>query len=81
MNTNNPMKLVQQLRQIQNPQQIAMNMLKQNSANNPIIQNIYQMAQNNDVKGIENVARNMFKEQGKDFDSEFNQFKQMFGMK
>lgn len=60
-----------------NIKQMVMNMLKNNS--NPIFANLIGMAQNNDVKGIENFARNFYKEQGKDFDKEFNEFKNMLG--
>ena len=44
------------------------------------MQNLLVLAQKKDTKGIENVARNMAKERGIDFDSEFNSFKQMFGL-
>ena len=36
------------------------------------------MANKGDTKGIEEFARNYMKEQGKDFDKEFNNFKGMF---
>ena len=32
------------------------------------------MAEKGDTKGVENFARNMLKEQGRDFDSEMNSF-------
>ena len=63
-----------------NPEQIAMSMLQQYSSGNPVMQNLLVLAQKKDTKGIENVARNMAKERGIDFDSEFNSFKQMFGL-
>ena len=63
-----------------NPEQIAMSMLQQYSSGNPVMQNLLILAQKKDTKGIENVARNMAKERGIDFDSEFNSFKQMFGL-
>ena len=63
-----------------NPEQIAMSMLQQYSWGNPVMQNLLVLAQKKDTKGIENVARNMAKERGIDFDSEFNSFKQMFGL-
>ena len=62
-----------------NPKNIAMNMLKNNT--NPIFANLIEMANKNDVKGLENFARNYMKEQGKDFDKEFNDFKSMFNGK
>ena len=30
------------------------------------------------VHTVENIARNIYKEQGKDFDKEYNEFKQLF---
>ena len=63
-----------------NPEQIAMSMLQQYSSGNPVMQNLLILAQKKDTKGIENVARNMAKEKGIDFDSGFNSFKQMFGL-
>ena len=54
-------------------------MLRQNMANgNPIAGNLIQMINSNDSRGIEQVARNIAKEKGIDFDKEFNSFKQMF---
>lgn len=59
-----------------NPKNIAMQLLGQN--NNPIFNNLIDMANKGDTKGIEEFARNYMKEQGKDFDKEFNNFKGMF---
>jgi hypothetical protein len=42
--------------------------------------NLLQLAQRRDTRGIEQFARNYFKQQGKDFDTEFNSFRQMFGL-
>ena len=33
------------------------------------------------IKGIEDIARNMYKARGLDFDKEFNAFKQLLGLK
>lgn len=52
-----------------------MNMLKNNS--NPIFANLIQLAEQNNTKELENFARNYYKEQGKDFDKEFESFKSM----
>ena len=59
-----------------NIKQIVMGMLKNNS--NPIFANLIEMAEKGDSKGVENFARNYFKEQGKDFDKEINAFQSMF---
>lgn len=59
-----------------NPQQLVMNMMKQNS--NPVISNLIEMANKGDTKGVENFARNYFKEHGQDFDKEFSNFMSNF---
>lgn len=46
--------------------------------NNPIINNLITMAQNGDTQGVENFARNIMKERGRDFDTEFYNFKNNF---
>lgn len=53
-----------------NPQQMVQRML----GNNPVLNNLFQMAQNGNKKGVEDFARNLFKEKGRDFDKEFNEF-------
>lgn len=58
-----------------NVRQMVMNMLKNNS--NPIFANLIQLAEQNNTKELENFARNYYKEQGKDFDKEFESFKSM----
>lgn len=47
---------------------------------NPVAQNLAQLIQNNDMAGIETLARNLMKSQGKDFDKEFASFKQRMGL-
>lgn len=59
-----------------NPQQMAMSMLQNNG--NPILNNLMIMAKKGDNKGIENFARNLFKEKGRNFDEEFSNFKSNF---
>jgi hypothetical protein len=59
-----------------NIKQMVLGMLKNNT--NPIFANLIQMAEKNDVQGLENFARNYYKEQGKDFDKEMKEFENMF---
>lgn len=75
----NPINMLKGMMGISNPKDMAMKMLSQN--NNPIFKNLIDMANKGDTKGIENFARNYMKEQGKDFDQEFNKFKSMFNSK
>lgn len=59
-----------------NPQQIVMNMLGVND--NPITQNLMQMAQNGDSKKLQAFAENICKERGIDFNKEFSNFMKNF---
>ena len=72
----NPLNMLKGMMGIRNPKDIAMKMLPQN--NNPIFKNLIDMANKGDTKGVENFARNYMESQGKDFDQEFNNFKEMF---
>lgn len=49
--------------------------LSRMNINNPILNNVITMAQNGDTKGVEDFARNICKQKGLDFDTEFNKFK------
>lgn len=76
----NPMQMMQFIRGSGNPQQFVINMLEQQSGNNPMTANLLKLAKENKTGEIEQIARNMLKEQGKDYDKEFANFKQMFGL-
>lgn len=61
---------------MKDPKQIVMNMLKNNS--NPILNNLVKMAEQGNISGVEQFARNLMKEQGRDFDKELEMFKNYF---
>lgn len=63
-----------------NPQQLIMNMLQQKMGNNPMAQNMYTMLQNNDTKGLEQMARNMCKANGITPEQAIDSAKQYFKM-
>lgn len=73
---NNMMDFIKGMLGKMNPQQIVMNMIKNNS--NPIVANLISMAQQGNIAGVENFARNYLKENGKDYDSEFSNFMNNF---
>ena len=73
---NNPVEAIKGMLSSMNPQQVVMYLIGNNT--NPIVKNLIQMAQNGNTKEIEEFARNMYKEQGKDFDQEFSNFMNMF---
>lgn len=77
----NPIELFQFLRSSNDPQQFMLNIMQEQSKGNPLMQNLLQMAQNNQTQDIESVVRNVMKERGVDFDKEFNSFKQQWGFK
>lgn len=52
------------------PKELTLKLLNNNG--NPVLKNLIQMAEKGDYQGIENVARNIYKEQGKDFDKELS---------
>lgn len=76
----NPMQLIQMLKSGQNPQQLLMSIMQQNSNlnNNPIIQNAALMAQGGNTSGLEMLARNLAAQKGLDFDRSFAEFKNYF---
>lgn len=71
----NPMQMLQNfLTKGFSPQKI----VEQMAGNNPMMANLIKMANAGDTDGVEKVARNMFKEKGRDFDKEFSEFKSKF---
>lgn len=72
----NPMNFLKGMMGINNPKDIAMNMLKNNP--NPVFNNLMQMMEKGDNKGIEQFARNICKEKNIDFDKQFGDFMNNF---
>ena len=73
----NPIEMIKNLvGKGMNPQQILGNVMKNNS--NPVFNNLIEKAKEGDTQGVENFARNLFKEQGRDFDKEFAEFRKNF---
>ena len=73
---NNPLQFMNMLKGIKNPKEAVINMIKSN--NNPMIKNLVEMAEKGNTEGIESFARNLFKEQGRDFNKEFGEFTKNF---
>lgn len=71
----NPMQLLQNfITKGLSPEKIVEQMV----GNNPMMANLIKMANSGDTRGVENFARNMFKEKGRDFDEEFSEFRKNF---
>ena len=69
---NNIMNPIEMIKSIKSPQQFLNNFMNNNT--NPMLGQLLKMAQNGNSKEIEVFARNIFKEKGRDFDSEFSNF-------
>lgn len=80
MNFNNPLDLINFVKSSSNPQQFMLNMLEERAGNNPMMQNLLQLAKQGKTKDIQQIVRNTFKEQGRDFDKEFSDFKKTLGL-
>lgn len=71
----NPMQMLQNfIMKGFSPQKI----VEQMADSNPMMSNLMKMANAGDTSGVENFARNMFKEKGRDFDKEFSEFRSRF---
>lgn len=76
----NPMMLMQMLRG-GNPQQAIMNAMRNQAGQNPVLNNALDMAENQDAKGLEQLARNLCESNGVNADDMVKQIKSQFGMK
>lgn len=64
-----------------NFQQMIMNMAKSRMGNNPVLKNAIQMVEKGDSAGLENLARNLCKENNIDVDQAISRVKSQFGIK
>ena len=72
----NPMQLIGLLKG-KNPQEMTMSMIKNSNINDPMINQLLQLAQSGDINSMNKIAENFFKGQGLDFNNEFNNFMSM----
>ena len=74
-----PNRLIQMIRQGQNPQQLMLSILE-GQAGSPMGRNLLNLARNGQTQEIEKIARNLCRVRGVDFDQEFTKFRRMLGM-
>ena len=75
-----PNMLIQMIKQGQNPQQLMLSVLRGQAYNNPLGQNLLNLAQLGRTDELEKVVRNIYAQQGgKDFDADFEAFKTSLG--
>ena len=74
----NPLSIIQMMKS-GNPQQFMQQIMGNSQImSNPMMKNTMQMAQNGDMKCVEQMARNLCKEKGLDADEMFNNIKKQF---
>lgn len=79
MSVLNPLSLLAQIRS-GNPREVAQQIIQTNYRNDPLMQNILQMGLNNNTQGLEQMARQLLSQQGKDFDIELANLKSLTNM-
>lgn len=70
----NNLAQIAQLVQGKDPQAVVMDMLKTQKINDPNINQLITFAQKGDNNSLVNLATTLFKQQGLDFNQEFNNF-------
>ena len=73
----NPMQLLSMIRN-GGPQMVAQQLFQNNFSSNADMQNLMQMANRGDSQGIQRFAQQFFGQQGRDFNSEFSNFLNLF---
>lgn len=73
---NNPMQIINMLKGVKSPKDAVMNMMKTNS--NPMIKNLVEMAEKGQIEDLKNFGRNLYKDNGRNFDEEFDNFMNNF---
>ena len=75
-----PRILIQMIKSGQNPQQLMLSILQNQAYNNPLGQNLLNLAKNGRTEELERVVRNIYAQQGgQNFDEEFEAFKRTLG--
>ena len=77
----NPMQIIAAVRNGANPEQLMLGILEGQMGSTPMGANLVKMIKEGRTEDIEKIARNAAAAQGLDFDTEFNAFKQRFGLK
>lgn len=73
---NNPIEMIKNFMKQGNPQQLVERLVMNNT--NPMLRQLLEKAKSGDTKGVEEFARNIYKQQGRDFDKEFSEFMSNF---
>jgi hypothetical protein len=75
-----PAQMIQMIKNGANPQQLMMTVLDNWANANPVYANLASLAKEGKTKEIEQIARNLAKERGLDFDKELQNLKNQMRM-
>lgn len=76
------MQILAALKQGQDPQMLAMQLLEKRMGNTQVGQNLLSLARAGNSGDIEQIVRNLAKSRGmEDFDTQFTAFKELLGVK
>ena len=75
----NPNQLINMIKSGRNPQQLMLSVLESQMKGTPMGDNLIYLAKNNRGADIERIARNLYSQQGLDFDKEFSNFRNTLG--
>ena len=71
------LKIIMQLKNGANPQQIVMSMLQQSASQNPMAQNFLALANSHKKNDMEQLVRNKYQTKGMEFDKASSELKEM----
>jgi hypothetical protein len=69
-------QIQQMIQQFGTPEKLAKMLIKK--TNNPMLNNLVQLAEQGNNANLESFAENVFKERGRDFNKEFSEFMKNF---
>lgn len=70
------LKIYTAIKQSKNPKQLVIETMEKYGNNNPMVNSLISFAKNDETEKIERFARNICKENGVDFDKEFEVFQE-----
>ena len=73
---NNPMQIINMLKGMKSPKEAVISLVKSN--NNPMIKNLVEMAEKGQIEDLKTFGRNLYKDNGRNFDEEFDNFMNNF---
>lgn len=77
----NPAQLIAMIKNGNNPQQLMMGLLESEMQGTPLGDNLLNLIKNNQTTDVEKVVRNLFEQQGLNYDQALSNLKMLLGTK